>query len=96
MTATIDSQITIASLGGLYRITVGSDSITGSIASLDTGFGTIVFAAACNTHSNQDAGDAAYCTVTHGADGLLDVYAWDDAGAAATVANTIYVMAIGY
>lgn len=94
--ATIDGQVTVASLGGLYRITMGSDAVTGSIASLDTGFSTIVYAMACNTHSNQDGGDGAYCTVTHGADGLLDVYAWDDAGAAATVVNTIYVLAIGY
>jgi len=93
--ATIDGKVTLASLGGLYKIVVGSDAVTGSVASLDTGLSTIVFAAACVMHANQDANDAGYCTVDHGADGLLDVYAWDDAGAAATNENTVYVIAIG-
>ena len=94
--ATIDGRVTIAALGGLYRIVVGSDDVTGSVASLDTGLSTIACVITTVHHANQDAGDIAYCTITHGADGLVDVLGWDDAGAAATVAGTVYILVVGY
>ena len=94
--ATIDGRVTLASLGGLYRLVVGSDDVTGSIASLDTGLSTLVGVFTGIHHANQDATDAAYCTITHGSDGLVDVLCWTDAGVAAGAENTVYILAIGY
>ncbi len=80
---------------GSLKIRSGSATFTGTDTDIDTGLTTISQVVVTVKDTNQAAGDAAYVTVDHGADGLLDVYAWDDAGSAASNACTIYWIAIG-
>lgn len=89
-----DSVLEALSATG-YAIAWGSAAVTGSLTDLITELSEIKWAAAFVKDTNQGAGDAGYVTVNHGADGLLDLYCWDDAGAAATVEATVYWVAIG-
>lgn len=73
----------------------GTATFTGSDTDIDTGLTLIEEVVVSVKDANQGAGDAAYCTYNHGADGLLDLYAWDDGGLAASVACTVTWMAIG-
>ena len=73
----------------------GSVTVTGSTADVNTGLRLIRHAVASVKIGAQADGDAAYVTVDFGADGLLDLYAWDDAGAAATTAATVHWLAVG-
>ena len=84
----------VAYTGGTTMVS-GSSTQTGHDADIDTGLTTILRAWVQVKDADQGAGDAAYCTIDHGADGLLDIYAWDDAGVEATVEATIYWFAIG-
>jgi predicted RecA/RadA family phage recombinase len=82
--------------GGLgLKIKQGVAAVTGTLADVDTGLTIITRAFATIQSTTQGAGEAAYVTLDHGADGLLDFYAWDDAGAAATVATNVNWLAIG-
>lgn len=77
------------------EIAVGSSAVTGTLADIDTGLSLIQNVQATIMIATQGAGEAAYVTVDHGADGLLDLYVWDDAGVAATIEATIYWIAFG-
>lgn len=84
----------LASIRG-KEIVTGSSAVTGSLADIATGLTLIQSAIASVMITTQGAGEAAYVTVDHGADGNLDLYAWDDGGVAATVAATVYWIVIG-
>ena len=73
----------------------GTAAFTGSSLNIDTGLSVITEVIACVKDTNQSAGDAAYVTYNHGADGLLDLYAWDDAGVAAANAATVTWLVFG-
>lgn len=77
------------------EITTGSLTFTGTDTDEDTGL-TLIQSIICTVKATaQAANDAAYVTLDHGADGLFDSYAWDDAGVAASNACTIYWIATG-
>lgn len=77
------------------KVRFGEAAVTGSLADIDTGLRVIHHAVANVKIATQGAGEAAYLTLDYGADGLLDIYAWDDAGSAATVAATVEWLAVG-
>lgn len=77
------------------QIRSGSIAVTVSELSVDTGLALIEDAYVTVKGTTQGAGVIAYATVDFGADGLLDIYGWDDAGAAASVATTVSWIAIG-
>jgi len=77
------------------KIRSGQSAVTGNLLNIDTGLRVIKQAWASVKIATQGAGEAGYATVNHEADGLLDLYCWDDGGAAATVAATVYWIAIG-
>lgn len=81
--------------GNGRAIRMGSAAVTGSLANIDTGLTLIEFAFAITKIAAQGANTSGYVTLDHGADGLLDLYCWDDAGAAASVAATVYWIAFG-
>jgi hypothetical protein len=90
---------TMACLGGLYRIVVGTVPITaatGGALNVNTGLNILLAAVGCAKDTDQAAGDIAYVTFDFGSDGLLDIYCWDDAGALAASAGTVMIIAIGY
>lgn len=73
----------------------GIATVTGTDTDIDTGLTTIVEVFVSLKDTTQGAGDAAYVTYDHGADGLLDLYCWDDAGSAASNAATVAWLALG-
>jgi predicted RecA/RadA family phage recombinase len=73
----------------------GMAAVTGSSLSIDTGLTLIVEAFVSIKDATQAATAAAYATYDHGADGLLDIYCWDDAGVAAVLAADVAWMALG-
>ena len=89
---------TITQLAGDQRlswetVTVGT---SGSATDNDMGLNTIDTVIAIAKDTNQPANAPAYVTVNYdGTDGLVDIYCWDDAGAAATAGGTIEVWALG-
>jgi len=98
--ASFTSKKTVGMLGGLYRMAVCKQTLTtdGHVADLDTGFASITAAFTQIISDNPTTStEAAYCTVLHGADGLLDIYAWqDDIATEAATATDVYVLVIGY
>ena len=74
-------------------VTVGT---SGAKADNDMGLNTIDTVLAVVKGTSQAANDIGYCTVDYdGTDGLVDIYGWDDAGAAATGGGTVEVWALG-
>ena len=73
----------------------GLATFTGSSLSIDTGLTLIVEGFVTVFAAAQAAGALGYCTYDHGADGLLDLYGWDDAGVAAANAGTVAWMVLG-
>jgi len=98
--AAFTSKEYLGILGGHYVMAVCKQTLTtdGHIASLDTGFGNILAAFVQVISDNPaTATEAAYCTVDHGADGLLDIYAWqDDIATEAATETSVYVLVFGY
>lgn len=77
------------------EIVAGTEAFTGTVADIDTGL-TLIQTVQCTVKETaQAAGDPAYVTYDHGADGLLDLYAWDDAGVEAANAGTVAWLATG-
>jgi hypothetical protein len=89
----VDTAAAVSTSG--YSVACGSSAVTGTLADVATGLTEIKFAFAGLKDTDQGAGDAAYVTVDHGADGALDLYAWDDLGAEAGVATTVYWLVVG-
>jgi len=82
--------------GGGNLMTSGTATVTsGSSLSVDTGLTTILQVMVAVKTATTGTGDAAYATYNHGADGLLDLYVWDDAGAAAANVATVSWVAFG-
>jgi hypothetical protein len=94
--AAFDSKKRISPVGGYYNIVIATHAFTGSVVDLDTGLAQIVVAVGIPKIAAQAAADPAYVTCNFGGDGLLDAYAWDDAGAAAANAGTIMFIIVGY
>ena len=69
--------------------------MTASELSIDTGLTLISVAVANAKMAAQGANTNGYLTVDYGADGLLDIYGWDDAGAAASTAGPVVWIALG-
>ncbi|MEJ2248035.1 MAG: DUF2190 family protein [Candidatus Lokiarchaeota archaeon] len=85
----------LANIRGNGQLVAGSSTVTGNITDVATGLTVIQYAVATAKGTAQAANDAGYCTVDFGADGLLDIYCWDDEGGAASNAATVYWMAWG-
>ena len=87
-------------LGGYHIMMIGLHTITtdGHILSVDTGLNRIIGAwTQVISDAPTTSTEAAYCTIDHGADGLLDIYAWqDDIATEAATETTCYVLVIGY
>ena len=77
------------------RMQSGLATFTGTDLSIDTGLTLIVEAFVTVFAAAQAAGALAFCTYDHGADGLLDIYGWDEAGVAAANAGTAAWMVLG-
>lgn len=90
-----DGKLPNVALGGGLIMTFGVAAVTGSDTDIDTGLSVISQVFLSLKDANQAATDAAYATADFGADGLLDIYCWDDAGVAAVNAATVAWMAIG-
>jgi len=74
----------------------GTSIITGaSLLSIDTSLALIEEVLVSVKGAAQAGGDCAYVTYDHGADGLLDLYIWDDVGDAATTDTTVSWVAWG-
>lgn len=87
---------TITTFSGAKRLSFQAATITGSTVNLNTGLNTIENVQACVKVAAQAAGDPGYVTVNFsGTDGLVNVYAWDDAGSAAANAKPILLIVIG-
>lgn len=80
---------------GLRMRTGNVAALTASELNIDTGLTLISMAVATAKMAAQGAGTNGYLTVDFGADGLLDIYGWDDAGAAASVAGPVCWIALG-
>lgn len=75
------------------EVTIGT---SGALADNDSGLNTVVCAVGVAKDTNQPANSIAYVTLNYdGTDGLVDLYAWDDAGAAATGGGTVLLIVIG-
>lgn len=98
--ANMTSRFLMASLGGLKRIAVGEFEVptSGAEADIDTGLTTINSAFA-TIKGTGPTGTEITMSVTvdfDTDDGLVDLYAWDVAGAAATSDTvTVMIIAIG-
>lgn len=91
------ATLTTFSLG--TRVSYGTSTVSGGASTgtdIDTGLNTIVNAQATVKDTDQAAGNGGYCTVDYdGTDGYLDIYVWDDAGAAAGSDTVVDWIAIG-
>ena len=101
--ADFTTKVLTGLLGGYHIMVVAKHTITtdGHIADLDTGLNRIVCVLTQVISSDVTAQThtvPAYCTVMHGADGLLDIYAWEnDMGTTeSSYAGACYVLIIGY
>ena len=88
----------ITQLAGDQRLsweTVTVDT-SGAKSDNDMGLNTVDSVQATVKTTDQDANEPAYVTVDYdGTDGLVDLYCWDDAGAAATGGGTVECWALG-
>ncbi len=73
----------------------GTFALTATTTDIVTGLTIILFAFATIKTATQGAGEVAYVTLDHGADGMLDIYGWDDAGAEASVETDVDWLVFG-
>lgn len=86
---------TITTFSGQYRASYQAVAVVGYTVDINTGLNEISYAQATVKTTQQQASEAGYVTVNFGADGLVDLYAWTDLGAAAVLSATVLVLAIG-
>lgn len=89
---------TITQLASTYRLAFLRVTVptAGSSATNDTGLNGVNGAWAMSMISTQGANAIAYCTLVYAtSSGNVAVYAWDDAGSAASGGGSVDILAIG-
>ena len=89
---------TITQFASVYRVSFLSVTVptAGTSATNDTSLNGVYAASATVIGTAQGANAPAYCTLVYATDsGNVAVYAWDDAGEAATAGGTVHIIAIG-
>jgi len=87
---------TITTFSGDKRTSYQTVAVTGSTTGIDTGLNTVENVQATVKAAAQAAGAAGYVTMNFaGNTGLVDIYAWDDAGVASNTAANVCIRVIG-